>query len=110
MCIRDRYSNVGSQVDFAAPGGDFQLYPVGTWYYDMVMNCVNGGYAWYAGTSQAAPHVCGVAALLVEKLGTDVKPAQLKAALRHSADDLGKPGQDPVYGYGRVNAARAVAP
>ncbi len=104
------YSNYGPQVDFAAPGGDFQLYPNGTWYFDMVLNCVNGGYAWYAGTSQASPHVCGVAALLVEKLGRDVKPAQLEAALRHSADDLGKPGQDILYGYGRVNAARAVAP
>jgi lantibiotic leader peptide-processing serine protease len=104
------YSNYGSQVDFAAPGGDYQLYPNGTWYYDMVFNCVNGGYAWYAGTSQAAPHVCGVAALIVEKLGRDVNPAQIKAALRHSADDLGKPGQDPAYGYGRVNAGRAVAP
>jgi len=104
------YSNYGTPIDFAAPGGDFQLYPNGTWYYDMVLNCVNGGYAWYAGTSQAAPHVCGVAALLVEKLGRDVKPAQLEAALRNSADDLGKPGQDPAYGYGRVNAAEAVAP
>lgn len=105
------YSNYGSQIDFAAPGGDVRLRPSPNWFMDMVYNCATGGgYVYRAGTSMAAPHVCGVAALLVEKLGRDVKPAQLEAALRHSADDLGKPGQDPAYGYGRVNAARAVAP
>lgn len=36
-------------------------------------------------------------------------PALVKAALRSSADDLGKPGRDPYYGYGRVNAFKAVS-
>jgi subtilisin family serine protease len=104
------YSNYGTPIDFAAPGGDFQLYPDGDWYLDMVFNCYKGtGYSWFAGTSQASPHVAGVAALILEAYGS-ISPAQIKAVLRHSADDLGKPGQDPYYGYGRVNAARAVAP
>jgi len=102
------YSNYGPQVDFAAPGGNFDP-AVPYYWYDFVMNCTNGQwYAWYAGTSQAAPHVCGVAALIIEKNGGDMNPAHVKRELRQSADDLGKVGQDPLYGYGRVNAARAV--
>jgi len=104
------YSNYGPEIDFAAPGGDYQLHPNGTWYLDMVLNCWAGGWSWVAGTSQAAPHVAGVAALIIEKNGGDMKPAHILRELRRSADDLGKPGQDPYYGYGRVNAARAVAP
>ena len=102
------YSDYGPQIDFAAPGGnaDFSL-PL--WYFDLVMNCTNGQwYAWFGGTSQAAPHVCGVAALIVEKNGGSMKPAHIERELRQSADDLGKPGGDPFFGYGRVNAARAV--
>ncbi len=102
------YSDYGSQIDFAAPGGnaDFDL-PL--WYFDLVLNCSNGGgYSWYGGTSQASPHVAGVAALIVEKHGRLLTPAQIKRELRHSADDLGKQGQDPYFGFGRVNAARAV--
>ncbi|MCX6094767.1 MAG: S8 family serine peptidase [Candidatus Bipolaricaulota bacterium] len=104
------YSNYGLQVDFAAPGGNYDPTLPGYWY-DFVLNCTNGQwYAWYAGTSQASPHVAGVAALIVEANGGDVKPSQILQALRHSADDLGKPGQDVYFGYGRVNAAAAVAP
>ncbi len=102
------YSDYGPQIDFAAPGGnaDFSL-PL--WYFDLVLNCNNQQwYSWYGGTSQASPHVCGVAALIVEKNGGDMNPAHIERELRLSADDLGKPGQDPYYGHGRVNAAQAV--
>ncbi|MDD5220242.1 MAG: S8 family serine peptidase, partial [Candidatus Bipolaricaulis sp.] len=104
------YSNSGPQVDFAAPGGNYD--PTLPYYwYDFVLNCTNEQwYAWYAGTSQAAPHVAGVAALIVEANGGEMRPSHILRALRESADDLGKPGQDVYYGYGRVNAARAVAP
>jgi lantibiotic leader peptide-processing serine protease len=60
-----------------------------------------------AGTSFAAPHVTGVAASVVAVNGSG-NPAQLRAQLIGSADDLGSPGTDPFYGKGRVNAARAV--
>jgi subtilisin family serine protease len=68
----------------------------------------NGSYFFSAGTSMAAPHVAGVAALIIEKNGGSMHPAQVEAALRQSADDLGKPGNDDFYGRGFVNALRAV--
>ena len=40
--------------------------------------------------------------------GGDLASAQVEAALRASADDLGAPGRDPFYGHGRFNAARAL--
>jgi len=39
----------------------------------------------------AAPHVAGVAALIISKNGGPMHPAQVEAKLRQSADDLGKP-------------------
>jgi subtilisin family serine protease len=59
------------------------------------------------GTSQASPHVAGLAALIVAESGRG-QPSQVKAALLRSADDLGQPGVDPFYGSGRINVARAV--
>jgi subtilisin family serine protease len=119
------YSNYGqSAIDFAAPGGDF-VYPGnelctvgGVFHYcfvfDYVMSSTSviGGdsyYGWSAGTSMAAPHVSGVAALIVGKYGGEMSPKAVERILRRSADDLGKPGNDSHYGSGRVNAARAVA-
>lgn len=61
----------------------------------------------YIGTSQAAPHVSGLAALIIAETGKG-RPAQVKAALIKAADDLGQPGMDPFYGAGRINVARAV--
>ncbi len=122
------YTNFGqSAISFGAPGGDFVLpgnavcalprIPAGTifqfcWALDMVMSPGsipgNTGYFWAAGTSMAAPHVAGVAALIIGKHGGSMKPSQVEAALRRSADDLGKPGNDDFYGAGFVNALRAI--
>jgi len=120
------YSNYGTPaVTFAAPGGD-SAYPTNeivvfrgvrqyVWALDMVLSTGRvsatgvGSYTWMAGTSMAAPHATGVAALIIGKNGGDMDPTKVEAALRTSADDLGKPGRDPYYGYGRVNAFRAVA-
>ena len=59
------------------------------------------------GTSFAAPHVAGLAALLVAQLGHG-NPALIRARILQSADDVGEPGTDPFYGKGRINVARAL--
>ncbi|HEU0015368.1 MAG TPA: S8 family serine peptidase [Longimicrobium sp.] len=59
------------------------------------------------GTSQAAPHVTGVAALLLAD-GYSNQPAALKHAIEQSALDLGPTGTDPYYGRGRLDVARAL--
>ena len=59
------------------------------------------------GTSMAAPHVSGLAALIVEDVGHG-KPSQVKARLQQSAEDLGPSGTDPFYGKGRISVPRAL--
>ena len=59
------------------------------------------------GTSQATPHVAGLAALLVAEHGHG-NPSQIKHLIEQSADDLGQPGTDPFYGRGRINVAKAL--
>jgi subtilisin family serine protease len=83
-------------VSFAAPG-------------DWVLSDVNTNkFAYWSGTSQAAAHVAGVAALIIGQNGGSLNPAQVESVLKQSADDLGKPGNDDYYGMGRVNAYKAV--
>ena len=60
----------------------------------------------FIGTSQATPHVAGLAASLMAEQGTG-QPSQIKNAIEKSADDLGQPGTDPFYGRGRINVAKA---
>jgi subtilisin family serine protease len=120
------YTNFGqSTIEFAAPGGnvDFDLMASGQtctvvltrpcWVFDLVFSTGSnltpgvGSYFWSAGTSMAAPHVSGVAAIIIGMNGGSMHPAHVKAALAASADDLGKPGNDDFYGAGRVNAGNA---
>jgi subtilisin family serine protease len=68
---------------------------------------VAGNLATLSGTSMASPHATGVAALILSK-NPALSPDQVRAILQGSAQDLGAPGWDPVFGYGRVNARRAV--
>jgi len=66
-----------------------------------------GRYSAGTGTSGAAPHLSGVAAL-VEAAKKNSKPSFLQTRIQQTADDLGKPGVDIFYGKGRINAANAV--
>jgi hypothetical protein len=61
----------------------------------------------FIGTSQASPHVAGLAALLVAETGKG-RPSQIKAAIQKSSIDLGTPGTDPYYGRGRIDVASAL--
>lgn len=111
------YTNYGrSLIDLAAPGGDSDFYPSAGFQYDMVLsssagpNPSTGAYPFYfsAGTSMAAPHVSGVAALIIGKNGGDMKPIDVTQQLLKTADKIDGTGVTPYFGFGRVNAYRAV--
>lgn len=91
----------GPQIDLAAPGIN-------------ITSTVVGGYDTLTGSSMAAPQVAGVAALLlaspglIDENGNGRRLDELKARLFASAEDLGAPCKDEVFGYGLVNAARAL--
>jgi subtilisin family serine protease len=63
------------------------------------------GYHAISGTSMAAPFVSGTAALLVAQ---GLSNEEVVTCLKKSTDDLGPPGRDPIFGYGRLDAAQAV--
>ena len=88
-------SNYGDWVDIAAPAvGVYSLYS-------------NSSYTYMSGTSMAAPHVVAVAGLLLSQ-NPAYTDADLRALLQNNADDLGAPGFDPYFGWGRLNAYRAL--
>ncbi len=64
-------------------------------------------YCMHSGTSYAAPHVAGVAAL-IRSANPNLTQEQVKQLLEETADDLGDPGFDHQFGHGRVDAYRAV--
>jgi len=79
-----RYSNFGSTVEILAPGGDVDRDDNRDGDPDGVLSMVRGGYAYYNGTSMAAPHVAGVAALVLA-VNPSASPAQVLAQLQDTA-------------------------
>ncbi|WP_214803677.1 S8 family peptidase [Exiguobacterium sp. ERU656] len=92
---RSTFSNYGDGLDLVAPGQDIPSY------------LSDGESAFWSGTSMAAPHVAGVASLLYS-LKPTLKATEVESILKKSAQDLGKIGYDKAYGYGRLDADKAV--
>jgi len=101
------FSNFGPEVDVAAPGV-YILGPAPQWF-------VGKGYLPYlfaSGTSEATPHVAGMAAL-IKSLKPGLRAAEIMNIIRYTADDVNPstfPGRDDHIGYGRINMERALAP
>jgi serine protease len=111
---RAYYSSYGPTLTVVAPGGDPNVDQNGDGFPDGILEQTFSrdrptqfGFYFKAGTSQAAPHVSGVAALVLS-VHPDLTPDQVEEAITHSATDLGPLGRDDQYGYGLVNAAAAV--
>ena len=88
-------SNYGDELDLVAPGVDIKsAYP-------------DGRYIFLSGTSMAAPHVSGAAAML--KLNDpSLTPFQIEEILKNNAKDLGDAGRDIYYGYGMVDLSKLI--
>jgi len=93
---RTSWSNYGSYVDIAAPGANI-----------LTLSGTNG-YESMDGTSFSSPLTSGVVALMRAENPT-LSNANIVNALLANADDIGASGKDNDFGYGRVNARRAVA-
>ena len=115
---RAPYSSFGDFVDIAAPGGDNRTDVNGDGFADGVLsthaNDASGPleyeYLFLSGTSMAAPHVAGVIALM-KSANASLTPAQVDQLLTSDAmtDDIGAVGRDDLYGWGLLNAQKAVA-
>jgi len=115
------YSNYGPAIDLAAPGGDNRVDQNGDGYADGVLSTLvddsSGSrqpiYAFYNGTSMAAPHVAGVIALM-----KGIYPGLTPDAFANAFDillssgtiteDLGTGGRDDTFGYGLIDAFMAL--
>lgn len=97
------FSNYGNWITLSAPGDNIYTTNNG------------GGYGLWYGTSFSSPLTAGVAALILS-VNPTLTNAQVVDILKQNADDLGTPGYDPYFGYGRINvykslvAAKSVVP
>jgi serine protease len=116
---RAPYSNTGSHLEIVAPGGDFDDGGLNGMVTAVAPNFLDfdpstsprprfDRYSLVSveGTSAAAPHIVGVAALLSSQgIAT---PSAIESAIERTATDLGQAGRDNEFGFGLVNARRAL--
>ena len=89
------FSNTGTVIDVVAPGV-------------AIFTTSNGnGYGYWSGTSFSAPITAGVCALMLST-NPSLTPTQVLSILQGSATDLGDPGPDQKFGYGLINAQKAL--
>ncbi len=130
---RAYYSNYGSAIDITAPGGDLcdptsDALPTSaadcrggtTRSSDMILSTYNSGtttpgsdsYGWQQGTSMAAPHVAGLAAL-IKSVDSSLTPAQVEQTIKDTADSFANVSDHQcttsICGAGYANAAAAIA-
>jgi subtilisin family serine protease len=127
------YSNFGRAVDVSGPGGNIGT-TLANWPWSNVFGPDNISWVWnvcsktliivsqgvpitpcagggsidgFVGTSQATPHVSGLAASMVAQYGKNI-PIIIRLLIEGSADDIAPRGKDPHFGWGRINVGRAL--
>lgn len=93
--LKASWSSYGNYVALSAPGSFIWTTQLG------------GDYRTFGGTSIASPVAAGVIALMMSANPT-LSSTEIENLLFSTALDLGDPGRDPYYGYGRVDAAAAI--
>jgi len=112
-----------NKISVVAPGGSYNIEGTDTsdvfsttpnysvnWYHENMNVDTTYGYMW--GTSFAAPHVSGLAGLILSKFPS-YSPADVRNLIEQSAEDVNSatdPGEDNKMGWGRINAFYALAP
>jgi type VII secretion-associated serine protease mycosin len=93
---RASFSNYGNYVSVASPG------------VSILSTIRSGSYQAWSGTSMATPHVAGLAAL-IKSIHPDWTNTQIRETIEDSAEDLGTPGWDAIFGSGRIDLYEALS-
>ncbi|MGI8793881.1 MAG: S8 family serine peptidase [Acidimicrobiales bacterium] len=108
---RGGYSNGGCTLAVTAPGGELSdRMPNDKPFAILQESFDSGGFGHFfdTGTSMAAAHVSGAAAVLLSQ-PSNPSAARVRDALRSTARDLGRAGPDPEFGSGAIDLAAALA-